>query len=321
MMSGRRRWAMYACLAAILLALPFFGGHYYTFLLATILIYTLVAMSLNVLIGMGGLISIGHAGFWALGAYTSALLVTKLGAPFLVGILCGGVMAAIFGALVALPALRVHGHYLAIATLGFALFTQQALYEWESLTGGRHGLTVPRPEIFGFSLDTDREFYFVLLVIVLLCFWVTANLKRSHAGHGLTALKMSMIAAQCSGVNRPYHVILAFVVSAFFTGLSGGLFAHLIGYLSTETFSLVQSLAFLTMAVIGGLNSFLGPVLGAIYLTLAPEFLRQFESAQMVIYGLILILFMRFLPGGLASLPEVAARAARRMRASRAERS
>ena len=134
------------------------------------------------------------------------------------------------------------------------------------------------------------------------------------------ALKMSAIAAQCSGVNRPYHVILAFVVSAFFTGLSGALFAHLIGYLSTETFTLVQSLAFLTMAVIGGLHSYAGAVLGAIYLTLAPEFLREFKSAQMVIYGLTLILFMRFLPGGLASLPGVIGPAFRRLRRPGVER-
>ncbi len=299
------RRASQAAAVVVLLMLPLLGGHYFNFLLATLLVYSLVAMSLTVLIGFAGQISIGHAGFWALGAYGSALLVTKLGAPFLLGVLFGGLVAAAFGALVAFPALRVQGHYLAIATLGFALFIQQALYEWEDLTGGRHGLFVPRPEIAGFELQTDQQYYYVLLPIVLLVAWITENLRRSHTGRSLMALKMSTVAAECAGISRAFHLVVAFTISAFLTGISGALFAHLIGYLSTETFSLVQSLAFLIMAVIGGLGSYVGAILGAAFLTFAPELLRELESAQMVIYGLTLVLFMRFLPGGLASLPAV----------------
>ena len=274
----------------VLVGLPFGLGNYGYYILTTIMIYAIVSLSLNVLIGMGGQISIGHAGFWALGAYASALSVVKLGFPFLLGVALGGIVAALFGALVALPALRVQGHYLAIATLGFALFIQQVLFEWEWLTGGRQGLFVPRPSLFGVELQSDFSYYYVLLAMFLLLAWITGNFARSHTGRSLMALRMSTVAAECCGIARARHIIIAFVMSAFFTGISGALYGHLLGHLSTETFSLAVSLSFLTMAVIGGLHSRAGALLGGAYLALAPEILREFKDAQMVIYGVTLIL-------------------------------
>ena len=302
-----RKTAPWIALAGFAIGLPF-AGQYLHFLLATILIFTLVAMSLTILIGFAGQISIGHAAFWALGAYTTAILTTKLGMPFAAGVLAGGAVAAVLGALLALPALRVQGHYLAIATLGFALFVQQVLYEWESVTGGRHGINVLRPSILGFELNTDLAYCYLLLPTIILFGWITDNLRRSHTGLALLALKMSAPAATSAGIDRAKHLIVAFTVSAFFTGVSGALYAHLIGYLSTEAFSLEASLGFLTMAVIGGLGSHVGAVLGAAYLTLAPEVFRELKNAQLVVYGLTLMLCMRFLPGGLASIPQAAAR-------------
>jgi branched-chain amino acid transport system permease protein len=300
-------------LLLILVGLPLGLGNYGYYILAVIMIYAMVALGLNVLIGMGGQISIGHAGFWALGAYASALSVIKLGLPFLVGVAVGGVVAAAFGALVALPALRVQGHYLAIATLGFALVVQQVLFEWEWLTGGRQGLFVPRPSLFGIELASDLGYYYLLLALFLLLAWMTGNFAKSHTGRSLMALRMSTIAAECCGIPRPKHIIIAFAISAFFTGVSGALYGHLLGHLSTETFSLAASLSFLTMAVIGGLHSRAGALLGGAYLALAPEVLREFKDAQMVIYGVTLILFMQFLPSGLISLPDLVWRAVRRM--------
>jgi branched-chain amino acid transport system permease protein len=290
---------------AALAALPFGLGNYGYYILASVMIYAMVGLSLNILIGMGGQISIGHAGFWALGAYASAIVVTKAGLPFFVGVLAGGIVAGLFGALVALPALRVQGHYLAIATLGFALFVQQMLFEWESLTGGRQGLFVPRPSLFGAEMQSDFGYYYVLLAIFLLLAWIAGNFAKSHTGRSLMALRMSAVAAECCGISRPKHVIIAFATSAFFTGFSGALFGHLLGHLSTETFSLAASLSFLSMAVIGGLHSRGGALLGGLYLALAPEVLREFKDAQMVIYGVLLILCVQFLPGGLISIVDV----------------
>ena len=286
--------------------LPLGLGNYGYYILATVMLYAMVALSLNVLIGMGGQISIGHAGFWALGAYASALTVTKLGLPFIAGVAMGGVIAAVFGVLVALPALRVQGHYLAIATLGFAVVVQQVLFEWEWLTGGRQGLFVPRPSLFGFELSSDFGYYYLLLATFLLLAWLAGNFAKSHTGRSLMALRMSPIAAECCGIPRPRHIIIAFAISAFFTGVSGALYGHLLGHLSTETFSLTISLSFLTMAVIGGLHSRAGALLGGAFLALAPEVLREFKDAQMIIYGVTLIICVQFLPGGLISLVEKA---------------
>ena len=303
-MIHRSRTLGAAGILIFLLGAPFALGNYGHYLLAIVIIYALVALGFNVLLGMGGQISIGHAAFWAVGAYVSALMVGKLGLPFLMGVVAGGIVAAAFGVLVALPALRVQGHYLAIATLGFALFVQQGLFEWESLTGGRQGLFVPRPSLLGMELESDFGYFYLLLAIFLSMAWITGNFARSLTGRSLMALRMSPVAAECCGIPRPKHIIIAFAISAFYTGISGALYGHLLGHLSTETFSLALSLSFLTMAVIGGLHSRAGALLGGAYLALAPEILRELKDAQMVIYGITLILCVQFLPGGLISLVE-----------------
>jgi branched-chain amino acid transport system permease protein len=302
---SKRTWLFLGGFLLLAVA-PLFGSHYLHFLLATIMIYALVALGLTVLMGFGGQVSIGHAGFWAIGAYMSGILITKLGVSFVAAVLAGALLSASFGALLAIPALRVQGHYLAIATLGFALVIQQVLLQWEGVTGGRAGLLVPRPSLVGQELSEDFSYYYFLLAVVAVGCWMVENLRRSRTGKALLAMKMSPIAAQCAGLNRARLLITAFTLSAFLTGLSGALYGSLIGYLSTETFSLNTSLAFLTMTVIGGLGSVPGAVLGAIYLTLAPELLRELKSAQMAVYGITLVLCIRFLPGGLSSLPEKA---------------
>lgn len=296
------RWGWLLLIIAGLL-IPQLGGSYAQFLYATILIYFLIALSLTILTGFAGQISIGHAGFWALGAYASAILVTKLGLPFLAGIAIGLCVGALFGAIVALPAMRVQGHYLAIATLSFAILVQQTLLEWESVTGGHQGLVVPRPEIFGYVFDQDHIYGYFLLAIAILAALITENFRRSHTGRSLMALKASPIAAQMAGINRASHLIIAFMISGALTGLSGALYAHLIGFLSADTFTLVMSLMFLSMAVIGGLGSIAGALLGSLYMSLTPEIFRELKDAQMIIYGIVLLLCIRYLPGGLASLP------------------
>jgi branched-chain amino acid transport system permease protein len=286
---------------AVLAVAPLFLSNYGWFILATAMVYAFVALSLNILVGMAGQISIGHAGFWALGAYASAIAIQKFGVPFVFAILLGGAVASLFGAIVALPALRVSGHYLAIATLAFAILVQQVLFEWESVTGGRQGLSVPRPSL-GVELTSDFSYYYFLLALFLISAWIVRNLRNSLTGRSLMALKQSAVAAQCAGISRARHIILAFALSAFFTGVSGALYGSLIGRLSTETFSLTASLSFLTMAVIGGLGSEVGALLGAAFLAMAPEVLRQFKDAEMVVYGVILVLCMIFLPNGLVSI-------------------
>ena len=295
-------------LAAALLIAPIFLGGYEHYILCSVLVHALVVLALVILIGYAGQISIGHAGFWALGAFASGVSITQLQLPFVAAIVCAALVAAVFGALLAIPALRVQGHYLAIATLGFALITQQVLFEWESVTGGRKGLFVPRPTLFGFEFSSDLSLYYLFLAISAPLFWLAWRLPGTRFGARLISLKLSPIAAVSFGVPRAQYLVIAFTLSAAYAGISGAMFAALIGHISTETFSLGASLGFLTAAVIGGVTSPLGAFLGSIYLTLAPEIFREFKDAQMVVYGFMLVLFVRFLPGGLVSLPSLLAR-------------
>ena len=304
MIAGFKKYSWLLWLCVVLVA-PFFLGPYGHYILAIMLIYSLVALSLLVLLGIGGQISMGQAAFWAIGAYGSAILVTKAGFPFILAIIGGGIIAGIFGLIVSLPALRVQGHYLAIATLGFALVVQLGLFELGFLTGGRQGLPVPRPSLFSYEIQEDFLYYYVILAVVVIAVWLTANFRRSLIGQGLASLRMSPIAAQLVGIGRAYHLIIAFVFSSVLCGVSGGLYAHLIGHLSTDSFTIMVSLSFLTMAIIGGMGSIYGAFVGAIFLAVLPEYLRGLTEAQNVIYGLILILCMRFLPSGLSSAPGI----------------
>lgn len=305
--------------AIVVLALPLLGGGYVDFILCTIAAYFIVALAMNLLVAQAGQISIGHAAFWALGAYGSAILVTNLGVPFVLAVLGGGAIAAVFGLLVAIPALRVQGHYLAIATLAFALVVGQILHEWEGLTGGRTGMFVPRPSLFGVEILQDEIYYYVLVAVGAFLAWTMHNLERTPTGRALMALRLSPTAAEASGISRTRSLVTAFFLSALLTGVSGALYAHLVGYLSVSTFTLTTSLSFLTMIVVGGLGRLSGAFLGAAFLALAPEFMRDLGEAQMVVYGLILVLVMLLLPGGLASLPERVVRLFTRPRAGATE--
>lgn len=306
-----RSQASAVALAFVTLLFAPFAGPYVHFLAASVVVYLLVAIGLTVLTGYGGYISIGHAAFWAIGAYGSTITEQSFHVPFAVSIFAGSLFASIAGAIVAIPALRVRGHYLAIATMGFSLLVQQILFECESLTGGRQGLFVPRPNLFGYVLQTDLSYLYVLVPLAVCLCWIVHNFCRSFSGQALIALRSAEIAAQCSGLNRAKYLLYAFTLSAFCTGLSGALYAHLIGYLSADTFTFSTSVAFLTMVVIGGSGSLWGALLGAIFLTILPEVLRSFGNAQTIIYGLALIVCVRVLPGGLVDLFGKTARLAR----------
>ncbi|WP_281969120.1 branched-chain amino acid ABC transporter permease [Roseovarius nanhaiticus] len=294
---------IYPVLLAALLIVPVLAPGYMIYILCMIGIYYIVGLAMNILVAQAGQISIGHAAFWALGAYGAAVLVTRFNVPFEIAILCGGLLAAVFGLLVAIPAMRVQGHYLAIATLAFSMVVERTLHEWETVTGGRSGMFVPRPSLLGIELTSDMSYYYLIVLISLVFTWMIYNLQRAPSGRALQALKLSPTAASSCGVNRRASLVTVFVLSAFMTGISGGLFAHLVGYLSVSSFTLAVSLSFITMIVIGGAGRLMGAFIGAAFVTLMPEFMRGLAEAQMVAYGVILIVVVLFLPEGLAGLP------------------
>lgn len=290
-------------LAAALIA-PLISPLFLIYVLCTIWIYYIVGLSMSLLVSQAGQISIGHAAFWAIGAYASAVCVTRFGLPFELAVLTGGFIAAVFGVLVAVPAMRVQGHYLAIATLAFSMVVERVLHEWESVTGGRTGMFVPRPSLFGFEITTDTYYYYLILAVALVFTWISFNLQNSPTGRALKALNLSSTAASSCGVNRRRSLVTVFSLSAFIAGISGGLFAHLVGYLSVSSFTLAVSLSFLTMIVIGGVNRLSGVFIGAAFLALTPEFMRGLAEAQMVVYGALLIFIVLVLPEGLVGLPQ-----------------
>ena len=262
-------------------------------------VYVIGAIGLNLLVGYTGQISIGHAGFLAIGAYATSLLQLKLGAPFWIALPAGGLVAAAFGFLVGLPALRMTGPYLAIATVGFGVAVQQVLVKWEGLSGGSLGIHPPRPVLGGFTFDSETRLYYVIIPLAVLLTVLAVNLVRSRIGRALIAIRDSDIAAEAMGVNLVLYKTLAFAVSAFYAGVAGGLLAALVGFISPESFNIIESINYLTMIVVGGLGSILGSVLGALLVSVLQHLLSGVKSLPQVVYGLILVLVVIFEPLGL----------------------
>jgi branched-chain amino acid transport system permease protein len=305
--------ALLAALAVLpLVALGMQGGAYYVNIINLIAINAIVAVGLNILVGYTGQISLGHAGFFAIGAYAQAILVTRADLPLLLALLLAGGIAAVFGLLLGLPALRLEGPYLAIATLGFGMAVCQIIGRLDFL-GGRMGLTVPGPGFtdwlgerigaaFGAGRAVDAPHYAIYLIVVPLCVGSTVaavNLMKSRVGRAWISLRDSEVAAETIGINLVRYKTTAFAVSAFYTGMAGGLYAHAMGFINPESFDLRLSIIFLAMVVVGGLGSVLGSHLGAILMTLLPIALSAVGDVPEIIVGAIMILVILFEPLGL----------------------
>ncbi len=283
-----------------MLVYPFIVGHsgYMVSIFVMICIYAISAMSLDLLIGYGGQISIGHAGFLSIGGYTVAILTSKLGLPFLLTLPLAGVVTGIIGLFIGLPAVRLSGHFLAVVTLGFGLSIPQIALNWDSLTGGYSGLSLMRPSF----LSSDLQFFYVIVVMTVLITWLLHNILKSRMGRAFLAIRESEVAAQATGINVPFYKTVMFVISSFFTGLAGGLYGYWIGFVSPNDFTVVTSFLLLGMIVVGGLASIPGAVIGAIIFTVLPELTRSFVGVTNIIIGLAVVLIILFRPHGLISL-------------------
>jgi len=314
-------------LLAALFLFPFLAGPYYVYVVSYAAINVLVALGLNLLVGYTGQISLGHAGFFGIGAYATVLLMNKAALPLLLALLVASLIAAFFGFLLGLPALRLEGPYLAIATLGFGL-TIEIIFEKWKFFGGSTGPPVPDfPIHFSSGLSMDQNIYFLVIPLTLAGTIAARNLVRSRVGRAFVAVRDSDIAASCMGVSLMYYKTLAFAVSAFFTGLAGGLFAFHLGQIDPTTFNLMLSIIFLAMVVVGGVASILGSVMGAVLLSVlnlklkglqladfaaipvigqgVADFLGAFfmetgmANIRFIVYGLIMVLIMIVEPLGL----------------------
>lgn len=263
----QRDW--YIALLLGLLALPVLLPDYRVDF-SLMLIYGLCGVSLMVLAGYTGLVSLGHAAFLGIGAYAHVYFAQDMGLPWIVSIALAALVSAAAGGLVGLPALRMTGIYLTIATLAFALIVQEVFNRWESVTGGLRGKAVERPTIFGVSLQDDTSFYFLCLALLIAGLWLTRNVLRAPTGRAWVAIRDSEIAAQSMGVNLAVYKTLAFSYSAALMGVAGALFAHQVGFLAPDIFTVLLSIQFLLMVVVGGLGSLHGAIFGAIFVALVP---------------------------------------------------
>jgi len=299
----------YGLLLAALVIAPLVLPSYWSAQILFVLIYGIVGLGLMLLSGFTGLFSIGHAAFIGVGAYTQAYLVGA-GWPFPVALGASMVLSAIIGALVGLPALRVRGIYLAIATLAFGFIVQEVMARWESVTGGNRGLLVGPVKLFGLDAGSPVAFYYICLLCSIASTLGVLNLLRSPTGRAFVAIRDSEISAQSMGVNLAYYKTLSFAVSAALAGLGGALYAHVIRFISPEQFGLVQSIDLLLIIIVGGLGSLHGAFLGAIFLILTPQLIslgKDFLPAaignaaglQSIIFGLVLIGFVLFEPMGI----------------------
>lgn len=265
-----------------------FINPYYIKIFTLVGIYIIIALGLHFITGITGQLSFGHAAFVSLGAYTAAILTTRLQLPFILSILAGGLLAAVIGIILGFPILRLTGDYLGIATLGFGEIII-VIFQNMEITGGTIGLA-------GIPKYTSLT---MVLIIVLLTIWSMYRLQDSRFGRALLAIREDEIAAQAMGINVASYKIQAFGIGTFFAGIGGGLYAHMIQYLNPTDFGFARSFEFLNFIVLGGLGSIPGAILGTTALTLAPEFLRFVAEYRMMIYGSLMVLMMIFRPKGL----------------------
>jgi branched-chain amino acid transport system permease protein len=311
----------FLALLVFLSSFPFLVKNYYVYVANFIAINVIVSLGLNILVGYTGQISLGHSGFFAIGAYGTILFMTGFHFPFLLALPSAAIIAALFGFLLGAPSLRLEGPYLAIATLGFGLTITQIIGRME-LFGGRQGLHAPDLIIGPWRLESDRDFYFLLIPITVVLTLAARNLMKTRVGRAFIAIRDAEIAAETMGVNLLFYKTLAFAVSAFYAGVAGGLYAFVLRFIEPEIFTLLMSIMFLAMVVVGGLGSIFGSIAGAALLSWLDLRLRNILSVpylgdwltdlsktffsitgvsniQYIVFGAIMVLIMMFEPLGI----------------------
>ncbi|WP_238457982.1 branched-chain amino acid ABC transporter permease [Alkalihalobacterium alkalinitrilicum] len=287
-------------LVIFMLIYPFLVGksNYFMTLFVITCIYIITSMSLNLLIGYGGQISVGHAGFLSIGGYSVAILSTKLGLPFLLVLPLAGVITGLIGLLIGLPAVRLKGHFLAVATLGFGLSIPQIALNWGSLTGGYSGIAVVKPSLF----SSNFQMFYVVVAITILITWLMYNIVKSRLGRAFIAIRDSEVASQSIGINISFYKTVMFVISAFFTGIAGGIYGYWVGFISPNDFTMVTSFLVLAMIVVGGLASIPGAVVGAVLFSVLPHFTDSYIGITNIVIGLAVVVIILFKPEGIVSI-------------------
>ena len=318
----RMRWLWYLAAAAVIAVLPLvFTDSYWRTNLIVCAINVLLAIGLDFILGYAGQLNLGQSAFYGIGAYVSTLLIMRLGVPFWPAFLCGVAAAGISGMLLSLFAVRLRGHYLAIASLGFAVITYEILLNWISLTQGPLGIYAIQPPpplvlpgLAAIEFGNLANLFYLVAAFALLAYWLLDQLVRSPVGETLTAIREDEVSAASLGINCRAWKVFAFGIGSAIAGAAGCFYASFIGTLVPDAFFITGSFTMLAMVVIGGMGTLIGPVAGAILLTVLPEVLRGIGDARLIIYGIALTLVVLFMPGGMVQAARLmAARVRRRL--------
>jgi branched-chain amino acid transport system permease protein len=296
-----KKAVLYGVGGLVLLALPFLiRNEYVSRVINTILIYSILSLGLNLVTGFAGQLSLGHAAFYGIGAYATAILGLRLGIPFPLTLVASGVIACLFGVLLGIPTFRVGGDYLCIVTIGFAEIIRLVFLNWMSLTRGPMGLPgVPPAQLFSFVFSTNRSYYYLFLVLAGLTLFVIYRIVNSQIGRAFMAIREDPIAASAMGVNITYYKILAFAIGAFFAGIAGSCFAHYLMFVGPNSFNVDESLIILQTVILGGLGSIPGCLLGTVIMIVIPELFRAIYLYRMLWSGVLLIVLMLWRPQGI----------------------
>jgi ABC-type branched-subunit amino acid transport system permease subunit len=296
-----RRHLAVALLAGLLLLIPLALPRYPRFVASLSLVNAIAAMGVNLSMGYAGAVSVGHAGFAGIGAYTTALLMGKLGWPLWIVMPVSALVAAFVGCLIGIPALKLNPLYISMVTFGFGQVVSYVTLNWIALTNGPNGLTVPPAELFGYVFSPE-SFYYPIALCFALMLWIARNLVRSRMGRAFIAIRDGELAAQAMGIHLAKYKTVAFAVGAFYGGLAGSLYAGLSEFVNPDAFVFSVSILYLTMNVVGGIGTLAGPVVGAVVFTVLPELLRPFAEYKEFIAGALLLAFLVFLPTGIVGL-------------------
>ncbi len=292
----------------ILLLLPLFDSNSYRVdVLCTAALYALLAIGLNLIVGFAGLLHLGYAAFFAIGAYTYALLNLRVGCPFWIGLPIAAFSAGVAGVLLGLPVIRVRGDYLAIVTLGFGEIVRVTVTNLEDWTGGPNGLLgIAHPVVGSYNFGVDsKPYYLLLVVLVSIVAWACTRMARSRIGLAWMAIREDELAAACSGIDTARFKLLALGLGGGIAGLAGCVFAAKQGTITPDSFDFILSVMVLAMVILGGLGSVGGAVLGAVVLSLAPELLRSFSTYRMLLFGIVMVLLIRYRPQGFLGASEI----------------
>jgi branched-chain amino acid transport system permease protein len=288
------------CLVIFLVVFPVFTNDYYRDVMTITGMYIVLALGLNLVVGQAGLLNLGYVAFYAIGAYTYAILSTSFGVSFWPGLALGALVAAGFAVVLGAPTLKLRGDYFAIVTLGMGEITRIILNNWDSMTGGPNGIAkINRPEIGGYVLHTTLDYYYLILLIVIITIFAMHRLISSRIGRAWLAIREDEIAAETMGINTFRLKLLAFVLGSAWAGLIGVFFAAKMAFVSPESFTFFESVLILCMVVLGGMGSIPGIILGAVLLIGLPEVFRDFQDYRMLAFGAALVLMMIFRPQGL----------------------